>query len=47
MDPLEESVQVLELGSEGYRQALTCTTGVVPSGVVEGFEIDVGQVFAE
>ena len=47
VDPVEESVQVLELGLEGYGPAQTYTTGVVPSGVVEGFEIDLSRIFAE
>ena len=47
VDPIEESVQVLELGPEGLGPAQTYTTGAVPSRVVAGFEIDVGQVFAE
>ena len=47
VDPLEESVQVLELSPEGYGSSQTYTTGVVPSGVVEGFEIEVSRIFAE
>ncbi len=46
VDPVEETVQVLELGSEGYEVDRTYTAGKVPSSVLPGSKIEISHIFA-
>ena len=46
VDPDEKSVQVLGLGSEGHSSITTYTTGKASSSVIDGFEIELSEVFA-
>ena len=46
VDPTDETVQVLELGSEGYEVDRTYTAGKVPSSVLPGFKIEISHIFA-
>lgn len=47
VDPVAESVEVMALGPGGTESTTTFTSGAATSGVIAGFEIGVGLVFAE
>ena len=47
VDPVEESVQVLELGPEGSRSTRTSTSGKISSRALPELDVDIGSIFTE
>ena len=45
VDPTDETVRVLELGSKGYEVDKTYTAGKVPSSVLPGSNLEIGDIF--